>query len=382
MTISTNLGITHLEENASSPEIRVNEAIDNLDESANSDITINFTSDANLTLSTGGAFPSQWQYGAIILTDTNVFLTTGRSVIVPVNQRAYRIVNNTAQTLTVKTAAGTGIALATGRGASLQCDGVNVIDMLVGAGGGIASIVEDLSPQLGDDLDVNGNAIVSVSGGNIPITPDTTGSIILDGLNWPQADGTVGQVIQTNGAGQLSFVTGGATDGNAVHVNVANEISALTAVTPAATDVFIIEDASDSFNKKKVLYSDISGGAGAVTESFIVAASDETAALTTGAAKVTFRMPYAFTLSAVRASVTTAPTGATITVDINEGGVSILSTKLTIDATEFTSTTAAVPVVISDSALADDSQITIDIDQIGSTIAGAGLKITLIGTQA
>lgn len=118
------------------------------------------------------------------------------------------------------------------------------------------------------------------------------------------------------------------------------------------------------------------------TESLIIAASDETTALTTGTAKVTLRMPYAFTLSAVRASVTTAPTDAALTVDINEGGASILSTKLTIDAGEKTSTTAATPAVISDSALADDAEITIDIDQIGSTVAGAGLKVTLIGVRA
>lgn len=114
-----------------------------------------------------------------------------------------------------------------------------------------------------------------------------------------------------------------------------------------------------------------------------VACSDETTALTTGTAKVTFRMPFAFTLTAVRASVTTAPTGASLlTVDINENGVSILSTKITIDASEKTSTTAATPPVISDSALADDAEITIDIDQVGSTIAGAGLKVCLIGYKA
>jgi hypothetical protein len=111
----------------------------------------------------------------------------------------------------------------------------------------------------------------------------------------------------------------------------------------------------------------------------IIACSDETTALTTGTAKVTFRMPYAFTLTAVRASVTTAPTGAALTVDINEAGVSILSTKLTIDATEKTSTTAATPPVISDAALADDAEITIDIDTVGSIVAGAGLKVMLIG---
>lgn len=113
-----------------------------------------------------------------------------------------------------------------------------------------------------------------------------------------------------------------------------------------------------------------------------LACSDETTALTTGTAKVTFRMPYAMTLTAVRSSVTTAPTGSTLVVDINEAGVSVLSTKLSIDASEKTSTTAATAAVISDSALADDAEITIDIDQIGSTIAGAGLKVTLIGTRA
>lgn len=117
------------------------------------------------------------------------------------------------------------------------------------------------------------------------------------------------------------------------------------------------------------------------TESLVIAASDETTALTTGTAKVTFRMPYAFTLSAVRASVTTAPTGSTLIVDINESGSTILSTKLSIDASEKTSTTAATAAVISDTALADDAEITIDIDQIGSTIAGAGLKVYLIGTR-
>ena len=117
------------------------------------------------------------------------------------------------------------------------------------------------------------------------------------------------------------------------------------------------------------------------TESFVVALSDETTALTTGVAKITFRMPYAFTLTAVRASVTTAPVGSVLTVDINESGSTILSTKLTIDAGEYTSTTAATPAVISDSALADDSAITMDIDTIGSGTAGAGLKVTLIGYQ-
>jgi hypothetical protein len=115
------------------------------------------------------------------------------------------------------------------------------------------------------------------------------------------------------------------------------------------------------------------------SQSIQIACSDESTALTTGTAKVRFRMPYAFTLTAVRASLSTTQTsGSTFTVDINEAGVSILSTKLTIDNTEKTSTTAATPAVISDTSLADDAEISIDIDQIGDGTA-AGLKVTLIG---
>jgi len=117
------------------------------------------------------------------------------------------------------------------------------------------------------------------------------------------------------------------------------------------------------------------------TQSLIVACSDETTALTTGTAKATFRMPYAFTLTAVRASVTTAPAGSVLTVDINEGGSTILSTKITIDASEKTSVTASTPPVISDTSLANDAEMTVDIDGVGSSTAGAGLKVTLIGNK-
>lgn len=118
------------------------------------------------------------------------------------------------------------------------------------------------------------------------------------------------------------------------------------------------------------------------TESLLLAVSDETTALTTGVGKLTFRMPYAFVPTTVRGSLTTAQTGGSIlTVDINESGVSILSTKLTIDNGEKTSTSATVPPSLSDVLLGDDAEITIDIDQIGDGTA-KGLKITLIGRRS
>lgn len=109
-----------------------------------------------------------------------------------------------------------------------------------------------------------------------------------------------------------------------------------------------------------------------------VAASDETTVITAGAAKVTFRMPSAVTLTAVRANVSTASSSGVVTVGINQNGVSILSTDITIDENEKTSVTADIPPVISTSALTDDAEITVDIDTAGT--GAIGLKIWLIGT--
>lgn len=110
-----------------------------------------------------------------------------------------------------------------------------------------------------------------------------------------------------------------------------------------------------------------------------LAVTDETTSLTTGNGKITFRMPHAMTLSEVRANLNTVSSSGIPTVDINEGGVTILSTKLTIDANEKTSITAATPPVISDASLADDAEITVDIDVAGT--GAKGLKIWLIGTR-
>jgi hypothetical protein len=111
----------------------------------------------------------------------------------------------------------------------------------------------------------------------------------------------------------------------------------------------------------------------------VVAVSDESTTLTAGTNKLRFRVPYAMTVTGVRASLNNASSSGVVTVDINEAGVSILSTKLTIDANERTSTTAAAAAVISDSALADDAEISIDIDGAGT--GAAGLKVTILGTR-
>ena len=355
MPTSPNLEATHLDANTSQPSVVLNESLDLVDEAMNGYIAINFASDADYTLSTASD-PEEWQYGVINMTDTGVVLTTGRNVIVPDNERVYNVINSTAQTLTFKTSGGTGIAVTAGNAGQLYCDGTNVEDLLVGAGGSDADAIHD-----------------NVAGEIAALTTVTAaaGDYIL-----------IEDVSDSNNKKKIlaSDLLGAGTDNDAIHDNVASEISALTTVTPESGDYILIEDVSDSNNKKKITVGAISGST--PTESLIIPCSDESTALTTGTAKITFRMPYAFTLTDVRASLTGAgSTSGTTTIDINENGTTILSTKLTIDQGEKTSTTAATAAVISDSSLADDAEITIDIDAVTGGADETGLKVTLIGTQ-
>ena len=59
-----------------------------------------------------------------------------------------------------------------------------------------------------DNITINGNAITSTdSNGNITITPNGSGKVILDGLSHPTSDGSAGQFLKTDGSGNLSFGT-------------------------------------------------------------------------------------------------------------------------------------------------------------------------------
>ena len=132
-------------------------------------------------------------------------------------------------------------------------------------------------------------------------------------------------------------------------------------------------------------FSSTSGGGDSPykrTTSFVIACSGTTETLTTGNAKMTFRMPYAYTIDSVRASLTSAgSTSGTTTIDINEAGSTILSTKITIDYGDTTSIGASAAPVVRDSSLADNAIITIDIDAVTGGADETGLIVYIIGNK-
>ena len=75
-----------------------------------------------------------------------------------------------------------------------------------------SSIITDASSKIDhlivDNIDINGNSIISTdTNGNINLTPNGSGYVVLDGLNYPRADGSALQFLQTDGSGNLSFAT-------------------------------------------------------------------------------------------------------------------------------------------------------------------------------
>jgi hypothetical protein len=295
------------------------------------------------------------------------------------------------------------------------------------------TVVHKLTPASGvtfnNRIDVSGT---STSSARITLREDTDNGVngvtlaapsATTGVTFtlPSADGSDGHFLKTDAAGNLSFAADNNDNTQLTDEQVQDIVGAMLtgntetriSVTYDDTDGtidFAVDDmtantqltdeqvqdivgAMFSGNTETLItatYQDADGTIDLVVpdmrspaRSLTVACSDETTALTTGT-KATFRMPEAATITAVRASVKTAPAGSALTVDINEdsgsGSASILSTKLTIDAGEKTSTTAATPVVISDTSIADDAEMTIDIDTIGSSTAGAGLKVTIYYT--
>lgn len=167
-----------------------------------------------------------------------------------------------------------------------------------------------------------------------------------------------------------------------------SELQGLGALADPNADRILFWDDSEGLLKYLSFLPNlvISGTELRAYESWGGAVSDETTAITTGTGKLSFSIPYEFTVVGVYATLNTASSSGTPTFDINEGGTTILSTKIVIDANELTGGsagyqgTAAGAAVISDAVIAAFAQITVDIDTAGTGAKGA--KVFLIGYRS
>tara|TARA_Y100000593_G_scaffold87289_1_gene167489 strand:+ start:1535 stop:2311 length:777 start_codon:yes stop_codon:yes gene_type:complete len=116
-------------------------------------------------------------------------------------------------------------------------------------------------------------------------------------------------------------------------------------------------------------------------DSFVVACSAEVGNIATGLA-TTFRLPYAFTLVDVRASLGTASSGSGVSFTVSRNGT-VITDAVTIAAGAKTTGVNNNALLGENSAalpLAMDDEISINVTAVGSTTTGSGLKVALVGT--
>lgn len=143
------------------------------------------------------------------------------------------------------------------------------------------------------------------------------------------------------------------------------------------THAFLRKRATDEW----VLFGELLGS---VKSELSFACSDRTTAITAGAGKGSRMAPWDFYVVEAMASLEGAAqaSGSIFTVNVKDDAVSIFTTKITIDNTEYSSLTAAAPPVLTSTPLliAKGSKIEADVDQVGDGTA-KGLIVYLRGYE-
>ena len=172
-------------------------------------------------------------------------ITGNQIVTIPLDVENFYIIKNTTSgsyTVQFKYASGSGDTFTfatTNKGTAILFatanDGTNPDIIEIQTGG---DVVDDTSPQLGGDLDVNGNKIVSTSNGNIELEPNGTGDVILDTDQVTIGGGSeVGQ-ISSNGAYDLKLVTNSNT--NSGNITITDGANGAITATPNGTGEVVV----------------------------------------------------------------------------------------------------------------------------------------------
>lgn len=223
---------------------------------------------------------------------------------------------------------------------------------------------------------VGGHTLALTTVGNTTATYPASGSITL-------VDAATSQTItnKTLGSGTVASVDLSWADGvrqifNPNAVNAGINVGAYTGDVGSPADADLWYNSSTGALRARIAGS-TQTLSGKVLHKIYITANDEE--VTAGTARGYVRVPTTFTLTAVRASLYASSSSGDPTFDINENGSTVLGTKLTVDAGEKTSVTAASSPTITDSAIAADAEITVDVDLAGTGAAGA--IIYLIGYE-
>ena len=192
-------------------------------------------------------------------------ITGNKTVTIPLDvENWYFIKNSTSGSFTVEfkyvSGSGSSVTWAVGEkdwkviyAAADDGTNPNIVEVPLG----MADIVDDTTPQLGGDLDVNGNSIVSVSNGNIPLAPNGTGEVVI-------GSGTAAGDITTSGTQDLILDTNSGT--NSTNITITDGAGGDVTINPNGAAEFVL--AGNSGNPGKLVLGADTDDTGSFSASF------------------------------------------------------------------------------------------------------------------
>jgi hypothetical protein len=190
----------------------------------------------------------------------------------------------------------------------------------------LADLSIDTTPKLGGDLDVNGKVIISATNGNISITPNGSGDVILDGLKYPQADGDAGQVLKTDGSAQLSWVAQ-TTDTNTTYSVQDGELSQNNLTDTLKTNY------GTGYSHSQATHAPSGAEANATNTAITTAAQEWSAQQNFNALALTFNATQAWNLSTNQVTSVTLTAAITFSAPTNQKDGSVYVITLIQDGT-------------------------------------------------
>jgi len=186
---------------------------------------VNFGSDADVALSVSDGSTGAALAHRVLEFTSSGSLTATRNCTIPLDVQQFYVLKNSTtggQSITFKYVSGSGNSVTITNGSSVVAyakadDGTNPNIESINIGG-IASVVADTSPQLGGNLDVNGNTITSTSNADVSIVPNGTGDVVLSADTVQVGDSNADATITTNGTGNLTLNTNGGTDSGTITI--------------------------------------------------------------------------------------------------------------------------------------------------------------------
>ncbi len=221
-----------------------------------------------------GALTGTAQFRMIEFTGT---ITGNQIVTIPLDIENFYILKNStsgAYTVQFKYVSGSGssftFATTNKKTAIVQAtadDGTNPNIIEIQTGG---DVVDDTSPQLGGNLDVNGFDIISTSNANVDIVPNGTGDVTLQADTVKVGDSNADATITTNGTGNLTLNTNSGTDSGTI--TIVDAANGNITITPNGSGNIVLDGltfpnadgSADTFLKTNgsgtLSFAEVSGG--------------------------------------------------------------------------------------------------------------------------